>query len=148
MVPGCEFSIVGKGLSENLLCTLDPSIRYLGHVPDIAAWLDTLRLTVAPLRFGAGAKGKIASSLACGVPCVATTVAVEGMGLENSCAVLLADTPAGFADHVRLAYIDATLWRQMSEAGRTHAQEALSVACYRRAVGGMLEIMGLALPDA
>jgi glycosyltransferase involved in cell wall biosynthesis len=148
MVPGCEFSIVGKGLSEDLLRKLDPSICYVGHVPDIAAWLDTLRLTVAPLRFGAGAKGKIASSLACGVPCVATTVAVEGMGLENCGAVLLAETPAAFADHVRLAHTDATLWREMSKAGLTHAQEALSVACYRRGVVGMLEIMGLAMPDA
>ena len=74
---------MGKGLSEDLVSELGPGVRYLGHVSDISAWLDTIRLTVAPLRFGAGAKGKIASSLACGVPCVATSLAVEGMELGN-----------------------------------------------------------------
>ena len=41
------------------------------------------RLTVAPLRFGAGIKGKIVTSLAAGAACVASPVAVEGMGLAD-----------------------------------------------------------------
>jgi glycosyltransferase involved in cell wall biosynthesis len=147
-VPGCEFSIVGKGLDEDVLQGLSSGVSYLGHLPDIAAWLDTLRLTVAPLRFGAGAKGKVASSLACGVPCVATTIAVEGMDLVNGNFVLVADSPAAFADRVRLAYTDATLWRHMSEAGLSHAREALGIACFQREVARILETIGLALPSA
>jgi glycosyltransferase involved in cell wall biosynthesis len=143
-LPGCEFSIVGNGLDGDLVGDLGPGIRYLGHLPDLAAWLETLRLTVAPLRFGAGAKGKIASSLACGVPCVGTAMAVEGMGLDRSQGVLVADTPATFAECVRLAHTDATLWRQLSEAGLAYAREALSTANYRRGVAAMLEGMGLA----
>ena len=145
LVPGCEFSIAGKGLGEDFLGRLGPKVRYVGHVPDIETWLETVRLTVAPLRFGAGAKGKIASSLACGVPCVATAMAVEGMGLREGGGVLVADTPEGFAERVRLAHTDATLWRQLSEAGLGHAREVLSLANYRRGVAGMLETMGLAL---
>jgi glycosyltransferase involved in cell wall biosynthesis len=148
-MPECEFSIVGRGLDRELLRGVGAGVRYLGHLPDIAAWLETLRLTVAPLRFGAGAKGKIASSLASGVPCVATKVAVEGMGLNNSQAVLLADTPASFAERIQLVHTDGELWRRMSAAGLAHAREALNVVRYRREVATMLAAMGLtpAEPD-
>jgi glycosyltransferase involved in cell wall biosynthesis len=146
-MPECEFSIVGRGLDGELLRGVGAGVRYFGHVPDIAAWLETLRLTVAPLRFGAGAKGKIASSLASGVPCVATKIAVEGMGLDNSQAVLLADTPASFAERIQLVHTDGELWRRMSAAGLAHAREALSVVRYRRGVATMLAAMGLAPSD-
>jgi glycosyltransferase involved in cell wall biosynthesis len=147
-IPDCEFSIVGRGLDRELLRGVGPEVRYLGHVPDIAAWLETLRLTVAPLRFGAGAKGKIASSLASGVPCVATKIAVEGMGLDNSQAVLLADTPDSFAERIQLVHSDGDLWRRLSAAGVSHAREALSVVRYRRGVATMLAELGLAASDA
>ena len=58
--------------------------------------------------------------------------------------MLVADTPEGFAERVRLAHTDATLWRQLSEAGLGHAREVLSLANYRRGVAGMLETMDLA----
>ncbi len=146
-VPECEFSIVGKGLDRSLLEGTGPNVRYLGHVPDLAAWFETLRLTVAPLRFGAGAKGKIASSLAAGVPCVATAMAAEGMGLEPGRTVLVTDTPEAFAAHVALGYSDAALWRRLSAEGLTHARDALGVARFRRAVDDMLEAFGLATAE-
>ena len=81
-LPECELTIVGTGLPPGALGTT-AGVRYLGHVPDLAPWFEGLRATIAPLRYGAGAKGKIVSSLAHGVQCVATEVAVEGMGLAE-----------------------------------------------------------------
>jgi hypothetical protein len=80
---------------------------------------------------------------------VATKVAVEGMGLNNSQAVLLADTPASFAERIQLVHTDGELWRRMSAAGLAHAREALNVVRYRREVATMLAAMGLtpAEPD-
>ena len=51
---------------------------------DVGPFFDSVKLSVAPLRFGAGVKGKINQSMAFGVPVVATSLAVEGMGPNGS----------------------------------------------------------------
>ena len=48
------------------------------HLPDLQPLLEGCRLSVAPLCFGAGLKGKINQSMAHGLPVVATTCAAEG----------------------------------------------------------------------
>ena len=48
-----------------------------------------MRLSVAPLRWGAGVKGKVNSAMAFGVPAVATTVAVEAMFPRNGSNILV-----------------------------------------------------------
>jgi hypothetical protein len=60
---------------------------------------------VAPLRYGAGIKGKVVSSLAHGVPCVATAVAVEGMGITDGQEAMIAHDPAAFAEAVTPAIL-------------------------------------------
>jgi hypothetical protein len=57
-----------------------------------------VKLSVAPLRFGAGVKGKINLSMGFGVPVVATSLAVEGTALTNREDILIADAPQDFAD--------------------------------------------------
>ena len=78
--PSLPFEIAGMGLPDNLR-SLPVGVSYKGRVDDLEGWLRKLRLTVAPLRYGAGAKGKVASSIANGVPVVGTELAFEGMGL-------------------------------------------------------------------
>ncbi|MCZ7153651.1 glycosyltransferase family 4 protein, partial [Salmonella enterica] len=60
-----------------------PGVHVHGHLPDIAPYMDGARVAVAPLRFGAGVKGKINLSMAHGQPVVATSCAVEGMHLRD-----------------------------------------------------------------
>jgi glycosyltransferase involved in cell wall biosynthesis len=145
-LPDCTFSIVGNGLPERLHAQLGPGVRYLGHVPDIDPWFESLRMTVAPLRFGAGAKGKVASSLAAGVPCVATPIAVEGMGLEHDREVMLAATPEAFAARIQEVYTDAVTWARLSRAAFACAERALDQTAIRRSVHGMLGQIGFAIP--
>jgi hypothetical protein len=54
-----------------------------GHVPDIDPYMDGARIALAPLRYGAGVKGKVNLSMAHGQPVVATSCAVEGMHLRD-----------------------------------------------------------------
>ena len=63
---------------------------------DVRPFFDSVRLSVAPLRFGAGVKGKINQSMAFGVPVVATSLAVEGMNLHDHEDILVADEPRRF----------------------------------------------------
>ncbi len=49
------------------------------------------------MRYGAGFKGKVAATLACGTPMIGTTIAFEGTGLRDGDGVRIADNPAAFA---------------------------------------------------
>jgi hypothetical protein len=57
-------------------------VHILAYVPDNEPFLNNCRVSVAPLRFGAGVKGKINQSLAYELPVVGTMIAVEGMFLK------------------------------------------------------------------
>jgi FkbM family methyltransferase len=131
-LPEIEFSIVGADLPDRVLAGAPGSVRYLGPLPDLDAWLDRLRLTIAPLRYGAGAKGKIASSLAAGVPCVGTSIAAEGMGLSDGVDIAVGDTPEQFADRVVEVYRDRVIWSRLSAGGHALADKQFSVSAGKR----------------
>lgn len=88
-----------------------------GHVPDIAPYMAGCRIALAPLRYGAGVKGKVNLSMAHGQPVVATSCAVEGMHLRDGFDVLVADDAETFAAAVVRLYRDETLWMALSLRG-------------------------------
>ena len=141
-LPDCELTIVGADAPAGLLDGVEGPVRVLGHVRDIGPWFESLRLTVAPLRFGAGAKGKVASSLAVGVPCVVTPIAAEGMALEGA-GVLVAETPVAFADAVRDIYTRPELWQELSRAAQEFAKRTLSQDQWQARLDMVLRRIGL-----
>ena len=92
-----KFLIVGPDAPETVRNLASEHVIVTGHVPDLESLLDGCRLSVIPLRYGAGIKGKLVRTLANGVPSVATTLAIEGMELEHERQVLVADMAKGFA---------------------------------------------------
>lgn len=88
-----------------------------GHVPDLEALLDTVRISLAPLRYGAGIKGKVNQSLSRGLPVVATGCAVDGMFLADGQDVLRADEAEDFARAVVRLYGDHALWQTLRDGG-------------------------------
>lgn len=95
-----------------------PGVRIHGHVPDLDPWLGAARVSVAPLRYGAGVKGKVNQAMAHGLPVVATSAAVEGMHLRDGEDVLVADDAAAFADAMVRLHDDDALWQTLSGNGR------------------------------
>ncbi|HSR66660.1 MAG TPA: glycosyltransferase family 4 protein [Acidobacteriota bacterium] len=95
----------------------------LGWVDDVKPLLASSRLSLAPLRFGAGTKRKVIESLLCGTPCVCTPVAAEGLGLEHEREVLIAGDAPAFAQAVKRLLQEDDLWRRLSESGREALQE-------------------------
>ena len=93
----------------------DERIKVIGHVQHLGDYFNTCRISVAPLRIGAGIKGKIVTSAVYGVPCVATGLAVEGMGLTEGKEILVADEPHLFAEEILRLYSDEKLWNDISE---------------------------------
>lgn len=93
-----------------------PGLQLHGRVPDLTPWLDNALASLAPLRFGAGVKGKINMAMSYGVPVIATPLAVEGMYLEDSVDVLLASTAQDFAKAASDLRENDTLWNTLSAA--------------------------------
>jgi len=117
-LPEVRFHCIGGDVpAEIAALAAQPGVEVHGHVPDIAPYMDGCRVAVAPLRFGAGVKGKVNLSMAHGQPVVATSCAVEGMHLAHGRDVLVADDAAAFADAVVRAYGDEALWRTLSAHG-------------------------------
>ena len=98
--------IVGHGWHADRLPGRDPRIEMIGEAPDLDDVFDTVRLTVAPLRFGAGIKGKVLDSFAAGLPCVMTPIAAEGLALTGALPQLVAGDPAGLADIILRLHAD------------------------------------------
>lgn len=88
-----------------------------GFEPEIDPFMDDYRIAIAPLRYGAGVKGKINLSMAHGQPVVATACATESMHLCDGEDVLIADDPGAFADAVVRLYRDETLWNRLARNG-------------------------------
>ncbi|GAB3515233.1 glycosyltransferase [Pseudoxanthomonas daejeonensis] len=117
-LPDVRFHCIGADPpAEVRALATQPGIIVHGHVPDLAPYMDGGRVAVAPLRFGAGVKGKVNLSMAHGQPVVATTCAVEGMHLRDGVDVVVADDATGFADAVAELYADRARWQSQAQAG-------------------------------
>lgn len=143
-LPGLTVHIVGSNTPERLQRRASPQILVHGYVAHLDDLLDQVRLSIAPLRYGAGVKGKVNQSMAHGVPVVATTIATEGMHLEDGRNVMVGDTPAAFADALHLIYTDADLWNRVAAAGLENIEQHFSFAAVRQQL--MTSLEGL-VPD-
>lgn len=138
-LPDVKFKVVGANPPENIQrLSKNPGIEILGFVEDIESVFEDVRISVAPLRYGAGIKGKIGSSLCYGVPCVATSIAVEGMGLADGRDILVGDSPGEFADAILLAYTNSNVWGAISKRGHRFAVDNYSFEVIRERIEGVL----------
>ncbi|BFI96972.1 MAG: glycosyltransferase [Rhodanobacter sp.] len=103
-----------------------PGLEFHGRVPDLSPWLDSCLASLAPLRFGAGVKGKINMAMSYGVPVIATPIAVEGMQLEHGRDVLVAEDADGFAIATQALDADAALWQRVSMEGLDNVRHYFS----------------------
>ncbi len=138
-IPALQFFVIGADPPTEIRSLASNHVRILGHVPDLSPYLDGCRLSVAPLRYGAGVKGKINQSLAYGVPVVGTSIAVEGMFLEDGESVLIADKPQDFAEAVEKLYRNPEIWTRLSAGGLAMMEAHFSFTSARKA---LLDLVG------
>lgn len=136
--------IIGKGVPERLLQHADPDVIFEGWVADLTAVYDSALVAIAPLRYGAGVKGKIGEALSHGVPMVMTPVGSEGMHLVNAETAMIGSDAQEFAEHIVRLVQDHELWQRLSASGRVHVDEMFGTAKFRRDLVEALEAVGLA----
>jgi GT2 family glycosyltransferase/glycosyltransferase involved in cell wall biosynthesis len=112
-----KFYIIGDKAPPEIVALANDRIIVAGFQRDVRPFFDSIKLSVAPLRFGAGVKGKINQSMAFGVPVVATSLAVEGTELRDREEILVADEPEDFARALIELYESEELWKRLSGNG-------------------------------
>jgi glycosyltransferase involved in cell wall biosynthesis len=137
-LPGVVTTIVGAEPPAAVRELAAPDLVIAGHVEDVDPVFTATRLSIAPLRYGAGVKGKVNLAMSYGVPVVATSAAVEGMHLAHGVDVLVADHPNTFADAIVAAYRDEKLWSRLSRAGVDNIRRHFSRDAAKRALAGVL----------
>ena len=130
--------IIGSKAPDEVLGLAGDDVSVHGFVPDITPYMDGCRLSVAPLRYGAGVKGKVNMAMSYGLPVVATSIAVEGMHVRAGVDVMVADDAAAFAAAIRRAYDDEALWTTLSDRGLANVGEHFSFAAARAALARIL----------
>lgn len=106
----------------------------LGRVSDLVPLMSRCLASIAPLRFGAGVKGKINMAMSHGLPVIGTPVAVEGMHLADGIDVLVADTPEGLAEAYARLSADPSLWTDLSDRSIAHVARHFSANAARDAL--------------
>jgi hypothetical protein len=143
--PLAELSIIGADVSPEIQALHNPSqgINIVGFVEDLDPFYKSMRVNLAPLRYGAGVKGKVAASLSVGLPTVATPTAVEGMFLEDGKDVLVCEDTEAFAEAVVRLFRDDVLWDRLSCNAVKAAQDTFSIDAARSRLKTMLVDLGL-----
>jgi glycosyltransferase involved in cell wall biosynthesis len=138
--PEMTLTIVGSNMPNTIRELVAPNVVVAGFVENMDPLLDATRISVAPLRYGAGVKGKVNQAMACGLPVVATSVAAEGMNLQDGEDLLIADSPQAFANAVLRLYNDEALWNHLVEGGKRSIEANFSRT---RAKGTLAALVGV-----
>jgi glycosyltransferase involved in cell wall biosynthesis len=125
-LPGVELLLVGDAAPQEFSQLSAEGVRLLGYVPDVAPLFARSRVFVAPIRFGAGVKGKVGEALAHAIPLVTSTVGAEGMSLRDGEEALIADTAEEFAAAVVRLYRDEELWHRLAANAHAHVERHFS----------------------
>jgi GT2 family glycosyltransferase len=114
-IPDIRLYIIGSYPTKKVKSLSSENVIVTGYVHDVSHYFQTTRVCVAPIRYGAGVKGKIIHSMSYGVPVVTTTIGAEGLGLENGANAFISDSVEAFAEKVLQLYRDAETWSRISK---------------------------------
>jgi glycosyltransferase involved in cell wall biosynthesis len=120
-VPDATLTIIGKNPPQDFveLAERNPGvIKVTGYVDDLVPYLKESALMVVPVRAGGGMRVRILEAFAYAMPVVTTTVGLEGIYGTPDYDVLVADTPADFANRTSELLENVSLQEKLSTNGR------------------------------
>jgi glycosyltransferase involved in cell wall biosynthesis len=119
--------LVGSNPDEKVKALASDAIKVTGFVTDeeLASFYNQVRVAVAPLRFGAGIKGKVVEAMYFGLPCVTTNIGAQGLqaALEF---LKVSDQPHAYADYVLELLEDNALWESCATQSQNFVNKHFS----------------------
>ncbi len=131
--------IIGSNPTAQVLGLASDSVIVTGFVQDISGYFDKVRLSVAPLRYGAGVKGKVNMSMSFGVPVVATPIAVEGMHLTRGHDVIIGDSAEKLSEGIVELYRNRDVWEKISSNGLINVEKHFSRRVARQSLDRIIK---------
>ncbi|MEO9076197.1 MAG: glycosyltransferase [Gelidibacter sp.] len=118
-LPSAQLHIYGAYASQKVNQLHHEASGFLikGFAEDAHEVMANAKVCVAPLRFGAGLKGKVIDAMQNGTPCVMTTIAAEGMFGNLKPNGFIEDTPEEFVKKAVLLYQNESLWKENQNNG-------------------------------
>jgi GT2 family glycosyltransferase/SAM-dependent methyltransferase len=135
--PDVKVTIVGSHAPREVEALATSRVDVRGWVAELEPLLDAARVLAAPVRFGAGMKGKVTQGLAAGLPIVTTPVGAEGLDASDGEQMLIGETAEALAERILRVVEDDALWGSLSQQG----QELITAKCSREVLDQRLREM-------
>lgn len=120
VVPGATLSVYGAYPGKKVTDLHNPKqgFEVRGWVDDARAALSQHRLLLAPLRFGAGIKGKLLTAMQCHTPSITTPCGAEGINDNGQWPGAVAEEEQDFVRACQQLYHNETAWQQANAQGQ------------------------------
>lgn len=118
-LPGVEMHIYGAYPTQEVRQMHDPEKKFLikGRAENAKNVVENARVMLAPLRFGAGLKGKLLEAMTCGTPSITTNIGSEGMRIGEKWSGFIADDPKQIAAKAIKLYENEYVWKEAVRKG-------------------------------
>jgi len=113
-IPQITLTVIGSNIPEEVKKLANGHVKVLGYVPSVTPYLQKSYISIAPLRYGAGMKGKIGEAMAHGIPVVTTPIGIQGVDLVHQENIMIGDTPEYFAKSIIELITDDELYYKLS----------------------------------
>ncbi len=115
--PDCHWFIIGGKPPPEIQSLACSNIEVIGYVPETLPYLKKSWISIAPLRFGAGMKGKVGEAMAAGIPVVTTDFGAQGLDVINGEQLLVASTANEYAEQVNNLIVDSQKRKHIGDKG-------------------------------
>jgi len=109
-----KVKVVGSYPTQEILNLNTDNFQIIGFVNNLDTYFNKSRVFVAPLRYGAGVKGKIGQSLEFSLPLITTSVGAEGFDFGKVKQYMVGETPQELANKILELYSNENLWYEVS----------------------------------
>ncbi len=122
-LPGINLNIYGAYPPKKAMALHNPArgFHVRGWAENADETIASHRIMLAPVRFGAGVKGKLVKAMQCGTPSVTTTTGAEGIGTHKTWPGMVTHTNEDFVESAVTLYTDENRWLKASEDGKRFA---------------------------
>jgi len=127
-LPNAKMHIYGSYITQKFMEMHDEKSGFIvqGRAKNALEVLGNARVCLAPIRFGAGLKGKLAEAMLAGTPSVTSSIGAEGMHESLHWSGYIADEPEKFAASAVQLYSEKANWQKAQENGITIINQLFS----------------------